>query len=79
MGEYLAMDKPIISTPIKVEMPEGLHYLEVSDDPDLFEVQVEELLLNQKNFRNLSNRNVFLQKIHPVAQIDYILETIGLR
>jgi len=79
MGEYLAMDKPIVTTPMKVELPEGLNYLEVSDDPDMFEEQVEQLLRHPDRFRNLSNRDLFLQKIHPIAQIDYILETIGFQ
>lgn len=79
MGEYLAMDKPIISTPMKVEMPDELQYLEVSDDPDLFEEQVEQILRQPESFQHLSNRSLFQQKLHPRAQVDYILKTIGCK
>jgi hypothetical protein len=79
MGEYLAMDKVIISTPMKVELPTEIKYLEVSDDPVLFEEQVEHLLKNPDTFSQLSNREFFERKMRPVAQIDYILEKIGCK
>ena len=81
LGEYLAMGKAIISTPLNNIMPgsfvSGKHFISASNDNEI-EVTVDELRKNPKKILELKKNatEYFNQYLSPTAVIERILNRV---